>query len=268
MRESKEDRHKKLQEIIQDNVDLKRISRFVIGKYWALTTEEKRQEFIKEHETYFTRLCIKILHNYIGGGEMMIMGVKEVGDGVYIGEKLLNLSQNLFMMRNVLGETQVSNEKYLDIFEERRQILTTKLPSRIGFSKDLLPKGWQLFLDGAHNNDGASVLSKWVANHFADGIYIIFGITRNKNVEGFLQHFKPYIKLLCAVCVKSEPHAINASVIKEKANNIGIKAVECESIGDAILNYILNPNNDGAKTILICGSLFLARDLAMELTEL
>lgn len=84
MRESKEDRHKKLQEIIQDNVDLKRISRFVIGKYWALTTEEKRQEFIKEHETYFTRLCIKILPNYIGGGEMMIMGVKEVGDGVYI----------------------------------------------------------------------------------------------------------------------------------------------------------------------------------------
>jgi len=132
----------------------------------------------------------------------------------------------------------------------------------------LLPKGWQLFLDGAHNNDGANVLSKWVANHFADGIYIIFGVTRNRNVEEFLQRFKPYIKLLCAVCVKSEPHAVNASVIKEKANNIGIKAVKCESIGDAILNYILKPTNDGTKTILICGSLFLARDLAMELTKL
>lgn len=84
IRENKEDRHKKLQKIIQDNVDLKKISRFVIGKYWALTKEEKRQEFIKEYETYFTRLCIKILPNYIGGGEMTIMGVKEVGDGACI----------------------------------------------------------------------------------------------------------------------------------------------------------------------------------------
>lgn len=184
------------------------------------------------------------------------------------GEKLLDLSQNLFMIRNVLGETQASTAEYLDVFEESSQVLTTKLPSEIGFSKDLLPKGWQLFLDGAHNNDGASVLSKWVANNFANGIYIIFGVTRNRNVEEFLQHFKPYIKLLCAVCVKSEPHAVDASVIKEKANNIGIKAVECESIGDAILNYILKPTNDGTKTILICGSLFLARDLAMELTKL
>ncbi|EAL57846.1 folylpolyglutamate synthase [Wolbachia endosymbiont of Drosophila ananassae] len=51
---------------------------------------------------------------------------------------------------------------------------------------------------------------------------------------------------------------------REKANNIGIKAIECESIGDAISNHILKASIQNVKTILICGSLFLARDFAME----
>ncbi|WP_395463335.1 bifunctional folylpolyglutamate synthase/dihydrofolate synthase [Wolbachia endosymbiont of Cantharis cryptica] len=145
----------------------------------------------------------------------------------------------------------------------------TYWPARLELIKEgnlisLLPKDWQLFLDGAHNNDGAKVLSEWVKDNFAEGIYVIFGVTRNRNVEEFLEHLKPYIKLLCAVCVKSEPKATNTGLIREGANNIGIKVVECESIGDAISNHILKAPIQSVKTILICGSLFLARDLAME----
>ncbi|QOD38723.1 bifunctional folylpolyglutamate synthase/dihydrofolate synthase [Candidatus Wolbachia massiliensis] len=145
----------------------------------------------------------------------------------------------------------------------------TYWPARLELIKEgnlisLLPKNWQLFLDGAHNNDGARVLSEWVRDNFAEGVYIIFGVTRNRNVEEFLKHLKPYIKLLCAVCVKSEPKATNTGLIREGANNVGIKAIECESIGDAILNHILKASAQNVKTILICGSLFLARDFAME----
>ncbi|MBD0391334.1 hypothetical protein IC220_02530 [Wolbachia endosymbiont of Pentalonia nigronervosa] len=42
------------------------------------------------------------------------------------------------MTRNVLGETQASTAEYLDVFEERRQVLTTKLPSEIGFARGLM----------------------------------------------------------------------------------------------------------------------------------
>lgn len=128
----------------------------------------------------------------------------------------------------------------------------------------LLPKNWKLFLDGAHNNDGARVLSEWVAHNYAEGVYVIFGVTHNRNIKEFLQYLKPYIKLLCAVCVKSEPHAINADLIKEHANNIGIKAAACESIYDSISNHILKTITKNVNTILICGSLFLARDLHIE----
>lgn len=173
---------------------------------------------------------------------------------------------------NAIAACSILSGKYeFDIGEEdiTSGLQHTYWPARLERIKEgnlisLLPKDWQLFLDGAHNNDGARVLSQWVRDNFAEGIYIIFGVTRNRNVEEFLEHLKPYIKLLCAVCVKSEPKATNTNLIREKANNIEIKAVECESIGDAISNHILKASIQNVKTILICGSLFLARDLSME----
>ncbi|RDD33610.1 Bifunctional protein folC [Wolbachia endosymbiont of Cylisticus convexus] len=171
-----------------------------------------------------------------------------------------------------ISACSILSGKYgFDIGEENiaSGLQSTYWPARLESIKEgnlisLLPKDWQLFLDGAHNNDGARVLSQWVKDNFAEGIYVVFGVTRNRNVEEFLEHLKPYIKLLCAICVKSEPQATNTDLIKEGANSIGINAIECESIGDAILNHILKASIQNVKTILICGSLFLARDLAME----
>ncbi|OWZ25446.1 toluene tolerance, Ttg2 family protein [Wolbachia endosymbiont of Wuchereria bancrofti] len=83
IKENKKDRervYKKLQEIIQNNVDLKKISRFVMGKHWTLTTQEEREDFLREYEIYFTRLCIKILYKYMNNSEMTIMSSRAVDD--------------------------------------------------------------------------------------------------------------------------------------------------------------------------------------------
>ncbi|TDG93363.1 bifunctional folylpolyglutamate synthase/dihydrofolate synthase [Cardinium endosymbiont of Culicoides punctatus] len=128
----------------------------------------------------------------------------------------------------------------------------------------LLPKGWKLFLDGAHNNEGARILAEWIKDHFNEGVYIIFGITGNKNIEEFLSHLKPYIRLLCSIDIKIEHKATDMSLVRSGANNIGINAIECVSISDAIFNHILKKSVENVKTILICGSLYLARDFAME----
>lgn len=173
---------------------------------------------------------------------------------------------------NAIAACSILSGKYGFNVEEEdivSGLQSTYWPARLepinkGYLISLLPKDWQLFLDGAHNNDGARVLAEWVKDNFAEGIYVIFGVTRNRSVEEFLKYLKPYIKLLCAVCVKSEPKATNIGLIRKGADNIGINAIECESIGDAISNHILKAPIQDIKTILICGSLFLARDLAME----
>ncbi|WP_343289469.1 folylpolyglutamate synthase/dihydrofolate synthase family protein [Wolbachia endosymbiont of Encarsia formosa] len=173
---------------------------------------------------------------------------------------------------NAIAACSILSGKYgFNIGEEdiASGLQRTYWPARLESIKEgnlisLLPKDWQLFLDGAHNNDVARVLAKWVRDNFAEGIYMIFGVTRNRNVAEFLEHLKPYIKLLCAICVKSEPKATSTDLIREGAHNIGINAIECESIRDAISNHILKASIQNVKTILICGSLFLARDLSME----
>lgn len=72
--------YEKLQQIIQNNVNLKGISRFVIGKYWTLATQKEKEDFLKEYEVYLTRLCAKILYKYINNSEMIIMSTKAVDD--------------------------------------------------------------------------------------------------------------------------------------------------------------------------------------------
>lgn len=67
-----------LLKIIQNNVDLKGISRFVIGKYWNLSIQKEKEEFLKEYEVYLARLCTKILYKYINNSEMIIMSIKAV----------------------------------------------------------------------------------------------------------------------------------------------------------------------------------------------
>jgi phospholipid transport system substrate-binding protein len=113
---SREYVHKKLQEVIQDNVNLKGISRFVIGKHWTLTKQKEKEDFLREHEVYLTRLCIKILYKYINDSEMTIMSARAVDDKTclvstrfsYGGEEFTNIdfkvteNDNSFLISDVI----------------------------------------------------------------------------------------------------------------------------------------------------------------------
>lgn len=94
IRGNEKSHHEKLQEIIQDSIDLKKVSQFVMGKHWILSTEKTKEDFVREYTTYFTRLCIKILNNYVGSSKMTIMSVKKVTDGVYIISTRFSYDEN------------------------------------------------------------------------------------------------------------------------------------------------------------------------------
>lgn len=79
MRESKKDIYAKLQEIIQNSINIKEISRFVMGKYGVLATEKEKEDFLKEYEIYITRLCVKILYKYINS-DMNLMSARAIDD--------------------------------------------------------------------------------------------------------------------------------------------------------------------------------------------
>ncbi|QOD38724.1 MlaC/ttg2D family ABC transporter substrate-binding protein [Candidatus Wolbachia massiliensis] len=79
-KKNRECMHKKLREVIQKNVNLKEISRFVMGKHWALTTQKEKEDFLREYEVYLTHLCVKILYKYMNNSEMIIMSSRAIDD--------------------------------------------------------------------------------------------------------------------------------------------------------------------------------------------
>lgn len=79
-RKNREYVYKKLQEVIQDNVNLKGISQFVIGKHRALVKQKEKEDFLREYGVYLTRLCVKILYKYMNDSEMTIMSARAIDD--------------------------------------------------------------------------------------------------------------------------------------------------------------------------------------------
>jgi dihydrofolate synthase/folylpolyglutamate synthase len=126
----------------------------------------------------------------------------------------------------------------------------------------LLPQGWELWLDGAHNAGGAAVISQWADAEEDKPLYMIFGTTRGKDAEAFFREFKGKATEVYGVQVKSEPRSYNAEDVVSIAHKTGLKAKPAEDIKDAIENILASSDEPGR--VLVCGSLFLAADLSKE----
>ena len=126
----------------------------------------------------------------------------------------------------------------------------------------LLPKEWQLWLDGGHNEAAAEILNEWLLQYQNRPIYLVFGTTRGKKMESFLSKFKENIEQIIAIQVKSEPDSYPVEDIVSVAESLDMNISAAESIEAALRGIMRNADTPGI--ILICGSLFLARDIAQE----
>lgn len=116
-----------------------------------------------------------------------------------------------------------------------------------------------IYLDGAHNDAGALALSSWIKETLAEPVYLIIGMTKNRNVESFCSAFKKIINQGRAVKVISEPSSYHPEVIANIAQNIGININSSDSLLEALQQLAKIANGQNA-TIIITGSLFLVSD--------
>jgi dihydrofolate synthase / folylpolyglutamate synthase len=143
----------------------------------------------------------------------------------------------------------------------------TKWPARMqritsGVLSKLLPKGYELWVDGAHNSNGAEMISATIANLWSDKpTYLVNGRTGNRDIVGFLEYFKGKVEAVYGIKVQSEPLGELAINIVNGAKSIGFDAYECDDITHAI-KTILSHSPKPAR-ILVCGSLYLAGDVLL-----
>jgi dihydrofolate synthase/folylpolyglutamate synthase len=120
---------------------------------------------------------------------------------------------------------------------------------------DLLPAGWELWLDGGHNPAAGEVIAE-VARGWRDRpLDLIVGMLKTKDASGFLAPLAPHARKLSAVTIPGEENPHPASEIVASARSVGITASAAASI-DAALRDIAQQT--GPARVLICGSLHFA----------
>jgi dihydrofolate synthase / folylpolyglutamate synthase len=164
----------------------------------------------------------------------------------------------------IAAVTLLNNKFKINTNQIAQGLLTTSWPGRLQLIKqertaNIVNENIKIYIDGAHNDAGAICLSDWAKSRVNGPVYMILGMTNNRNVTSFCNHFKNIISSGVAVTIESEPSSYSASVLAKKANSSGILFVESNSLVDAI-KHIASKNGQTPATIIITGSLFLVSD--------
>ena len=110
-----------------------------------------------------------------------------------------------------------------------------------------------VFLDGAHNVDGAEK----IANFFKSKSYnrwLIIGMLKNKDLKNFLLQLKSTISGVIAIEIPKEKNSFKANEISSICKKLNIKCIKKKNIIEAN-KYLLNIAKP--KEIVITGSLYL-----------
>ena len=106
-------------------------------------------------------------------------------------------------------------------------------------------------IDGAHNLDGALVLSNHLKTLKPQKWTLIIGMLKNKNAEGFLKILRSQIDKVFTIPINDQNLIYKASEFKKITTKLKIKSHNYENLENAIENVSKND------ALLITGSLYL-----------
>lgn len=128
-------------------------------------------------------------------------------------------------------------------------------------ASDIIPHKSEIWFDGAHNEAGALALSSWLKDQPSNKQnLIIYGRSENKNHHQFLQYFNNHQNKIIFIPVKNELLSeTKFNFQKFLTNNHQYNIEIFDDLESIILEYIQHLQHP--IRIIICGSLYLYRDL-------
>jgi dihydrofolate synthase/folylpolyglutamate synthase len=149
----------------------------------------------------------------------------------------------------------------------RQGIATVTWPARLqqltmGPLAQQLPAGWELWLDGGHNDSAGEVLADQARlwNETAPKpLFLVYGMLTTKEPAEFLTPLAPFIQDIRTVGIESEALAFSPEALADQVRPLGIPVQSALSIPAALASLIQThaPTRPQAR-LLICGSLYLA----------
>lgn len=167
----------------------------------------------------------------------------------------------------------------------RRGLATVEWPGRLqrltrGPLAESLPPGWELWLDGGHNDSAGEVLARqavdWSRGQHNGGqpnegsggspalpLLLIYGMLSSKDPFEFLGPLAPFTHALRAVAIPGEEASFTAEESCETAKLCGIRDHgAADSVNAALADLVAGRR--GPARVLICGSLYLAGSVLAE----
>jgi dihydrofolate synthase / folylpolyglutamate synthase len=137
---------------------------------------------------------------------------------------------------------------------------------------EMLPPGWELWLDGGHNEDAGQVIANmirdWQDQDRKRGAelraHAIFGMLSTKDPVAFLKPLAPLLEDLNAVAISGDHASLSAEDCVKAGTEVGLISSAFPSV-EAALRSVVDGHDDGPPCrVLICGSLYLAGTVLAE----
>lgn len=154
----------------------------------------------------------------------------------------------------------------------RRGLAAVEWPARLqrltrGPLIDSLPAGWELWLDGGHNDSAGEVLAvqaaRWAREEPERPLLLVYGMLASKEPREFLGPLAPFVTAARAVSIPGEEASLTAEDTAAATRDCGIAdSVAAADVASALES--LKGRGHGPARVLICGSLYLAGTVLAE----
>ena len=118
-----------------------------------------------------------------------------------------------------------------------------------------LAGGWEFWVDGGHNEAGATALAR-VAKGWAERpLDLVVGMLNTRPPGDFLRPLAPFARRVAAVPIPGQAASATPGDIEVAARSLGIACETDAGVGEAVTRLTAEPAQPGR--ILVCGSLYL-----------
>ena len=121
----------------------------------------------------------------------------------------------------------------------------------------LLPTGWELWLDGAHNDSGAEALAEQISLWGADKpLHLLTAFKQGKDIASFYGPLRHGVATITAVEANIQAPMLSAEKLRQSLVDIGYdNPAFAENLESAVRGLIFTSSRPGR--ILVTGSLYL-----------
>jgi len=120
---------------------------------------------------------------------------------------------------------------------------------------DMLPDGWELWLDGGHNVAAAKTIVAHARSWRDKPLHMIFGMLNSKEPGAFLSQLEGRLDQFRGVAIPGEENSLSAADVTAAALSLRMEAKQADSVALALADIIEQPSE---ARVLITGSLYLA----------